>query len=123
MKLQKTFFMTLGFFVLIFMTLTFSKHFHHISAKELPKWQQELQAIDQQIIEFQNMKRGYEARALKHENQAERLQFINGEYLTAKRHWELAQENRQIAQKIQADIDRLEQEKRDLLESHRPSKK
>lgn len=120
-KLRRPFFMTLGFFVLIFMTLTFSKQLHRIAAKELPKWQQQLHVLDQQISEFKNMKRGYEARALRHENQAQRLQFINGEYLTAKRHWELAKENRQIAQKIQVDIDRLEAQRKELLDDHHQS--
>lgn len=118
MKLKRTFFMTLSFFVLIFLTLTFSKQLHKVSAKELPKWKQELQMLQDQITEFQNMKRGYVARALKHENQAQRLQFMNGEYLTAKRHWELAKENRIIAEKIQIDIDRLEEKRQDLLQEN-----
>jgi len=74
----------------------------------------ELVEIDAKIRELTEMKQGYEARALRHENQAERLQFEDKAFLEARRHIQLAQENRQKAAKIQEEIDRL-QEKRETL--------
>lgn len=71
-------------------------------------WEQEVAELDKQITELKEMKRGYESKAVRHINQAQRLQFVQGEQLTAKRYWELAEENKQIAAHIQKDIDELE---------------
>lgn len=68
----------------------------------------EVQEIDTQLRELKEMKRGYEARALRHENYAEYLQFEGQAYLETRRHIELAEENRQKAAKVQQEIDRLE---------------
>jgi hypothetical protein len=76
-----------------------------------------VQQIEKQITELENMKRGYEARALRHENQAERLQFDDQTYLETRRHNELAEENRAKAAAVQKEIDRLQEEKRKLTGS------
>ncbi len=81
-------------------------------------WKQEVMQIDQQIKDLEELKRGYEAKALRLENQAERLQFKNSEYIIAKRYWELADENRQIAKRIQNDIDTLKEKKQELINAH-----
>lgn len=81
----------------------------------MPKWKQEIMAIEQQIEELEELKRGYEARVLRHESQGQRLQFRSSEYLTAKRHWELADENRAIANRIQGDIDALQKRKQKII--------
>ncbi len=74
-----------------------------------------LQKIDQQIEELQEMKRGFEARALRHENQADRLQFDDRTYLEMRRHNQLADENKAKANAVQKEIDRLEQERAKIL--------
>ena len=71
--------------------------------------------IDRQIQELEDMKRGYEGRARRHEDQAERLQFQDQAYLETRRHLELADENRAKAAKAQQEIDRLQKEKQKLL--------
>lgn len=81
-------------------------------------WQEEVQEIECQIEKLQKIKKGYESKALYHENQAERLQFIQQEMQTAKKHWIMAEENREIAKKIQKDIDQLEEKKQELLRKH-----
>ncbi len=68
--------------------------------------------IDQKIIELKEEKSGYEARALYHESVGERLQFVDGMLLTARKHFRLADENRKKAALIQQEIDDLEQKKR-----------
>src|SRR3989344_5839035 len=73
-----------------------------------------VQQLDRDIRELQEMKRGYEARALRHEDEAERLQFDDQTYLETRRHLQLAAENREKAEEIQKEIDRLQQEKRRL---------
>jgi len=70
--------------------------------------------IDKKINELEEMKRGYEAKALKNANQAQRLQFMPGELQTAKRYWKLAEDNKRIAIKIQKQIDELKVEKMKL---------
>lgn len=86
--------------------------FAHAGTQTDPRVQQ----IDQQISELQEMKRGYESRALRHENQAERLQFDDQTYLETRRHNELAAENRAKAAAVQKEIDRLQEERKKLLQ-------
>ncbi len=74
----------------------------------------QIHQIDQQIQELEDMKRGFEARALRHEDQADRLQFNDETYLETRRHIQLAEENRAKAAAIQKEIDRLQAEKKKL---------
>ena len=71
--------------------------------------------IDRQLSELEGMKNGVEARALRHEDQAQRLQFEDRALLETRRHYELADENRAKAARVQEEIDRLLLEKRKLL--------
>ena len=89
-----------------------------VKAQEEKDWRVELVEIDNQVYQLERMKRGYEGQALRQENQAQRLQFINEELQTAKVYWKLAEESRQTAQKIQEEIDRLEARKNEILQSH-----
>lgn len=74
----------------------------------------EVQKINDQIEELEEMKRGYEARALKHENMAEYLQFDQQAVLETRRHLQLADENRNKAALVQEEIDRLNAKKQQL---------
>jgi len=75
---------------------------------------EEIQHIDTEIAQLQDVKRGYEARALRHENLAEYLQFDQQAYLETRRHWQLAEENRNKAALVQRKIDLLEARKAKL---------
>jgi len=124
----RTFFMTFSFFFFIFvgsdvlsaLSCSSPKDGDKASGKtEAPSgWEQEVAELDKQIEELKEMKRGYESKAVRHINQAQRLQFVQGEQLTAKRYWELAEENKQIAAHIQKDIDELEAQKKSILDKH-----
>jgi hypothetical protein len=81
--------------------------------------QSQVDAIDRQIEELQGMKKGFEARALRHEDQAQRLQFEDRAILETRRHIELADENRAKAERVQEEIDRLATEKQRLLQSRK----
>jgi len=74
--------------------------------------------LDKKIVELKTMKRGYEARAIDHENQGQRLQFINSELERAKKHWAIAEKNRLISMEIQKDIKSFEVKKGMLLEGN-----
>jgi ribosomal protein L9 len=63
------------------------------------------------ITELKEIKRGFIAKALMHENQAQRLQFINGEELEAKKHAILASKYRLASKKVQQVINQLKKEK------------
>jgi hypothetical protein len=76
--------------------------------------EQKIQQIDAEIAELEQIKRGYEAKALRHESQAQYLQFENRAWLEARRHQEMAEENRAKAAYIQEKIDTLENEKQRL---------
>jgi len=75
----------------------------------------QIEQIEAQIKELKEMKRGYEARAIRAENQADRLQFEDHFVLETRRYYRIADENREKAEKIQEEIDRLEAQKAGLL--------
>src|SRR3990167_5401697 len=104
MPLKRTFCLTLSFFFLLWGLVAFTNE----SSKQIEK-------IDNQIQELQEMKRGFESRALRHDNQAERLKFEDQAVLETRRHLELADENRAKAAAVQEEIDRLEAKKQQLL--------
>lgn len=99
----RTFFVTFAFFIAVWGVSLFSS-----SSSE------EAQRIDAKIQQLGEMKKGYEARALRHETQAEYLQFDQQALLETKRHLELARENRDKAALIQEQIDRLSEQRRKL---------
>jgi len=81
-------------------------------------YQDQIDQIDAQIKELKEMKRGYEARAIRAENQADRLQFEDHFVLETRRYYRIADENRAKADKIQEEIDRLEAAKSELLKKN-----
>ena len=103
--MKRSFLYTFTFFLLFLFTAHFS-------------WQEQVKRIDQKIENLKEMKLGYEARALRHENTGQRLQFNDREFLEAKRHFQLAEENRKIASEIQFEIDLLQVEKEEILKKH-----
>jgi hypothetical protein len=70
--------------------------------------------IDREIRELEDMKRGFEGRALRHENYAEYMQFDQQMVLETRRHLQIAQENRDKAAKVQERIDFLKKKKQQL---------
>ena len=75
----------------------------------------QIEQIDAQIAELQDKKRGFEGRALKHENYAEYLQFDQRAVLETRRHLQLADENWAKAERVQQEIDKLEARKKKLI--------
>jgi hypothetical protein len=70
--------------------------------------------LDSQIQELKDMKRGCEARALRHEDMAEYMQFEQQQVLETRRHLQIADEDRAKAARAQMQIDRLEEERAKL---------
>lgn len=77
--------------------------------------QEQIQQIDQQILQLEEIKRGYEAKAIRHEEQVERLQFQDQAYLEMRRHQELADENWEMAARVQEEINRLKKQRMLIL--------
>lgn len=113
--MKKVFFMTLSFFVAIFIALTLTKQFRAEDKGSVSHCQVEIRALDRQIYELKNMRQSYLSRATKHENQAQRLKLTGDKHLTAKRYLELAKENLQIAEKIDEDVLELEKKRKNLM--------
>lgn len=86
---------------------------------DLPKKvQEQLSILDQQIMELEEVKRGYVAAATRHEEQAERLQFDDQAYLETRRHIELADQNWEMAARVQQEIDRLKIQRIQILRKY-----
>ena len=123
--MKQTFYTTLILFLLVLSFFAIETHFKakktlfHIAYADLDgtsEVQKEIIRIDQELKELQSMKRGYEARALRHDDQAQRLQFEDRAVLETRRHNELADENRAKAARVQERILELQEEKQRLLE-------
>ena len=97
-------------FFFFFFTLLSTLSIHGVSKAA------EIESIDNQLQELEGMKRGYEAKALRHDSQAEYLQFDQQAVLETRRHLQLADENRQKADMVQQRIDQLKA-RREKLES------
>lgn len=104
--IKKTFAITLFLFITLWIFSAFT---------ETKESKLRLALLDQQIEELEEMKRGYEAQALRHEDLVERLQFDDEAVLETRRHNQLAEENRAKAAKVQEEIDRLKQEREALV--------
>ncbi|MBI5272632.1 MAG: hypothetical protein HY861_01445 [Chlamydiia bacterium] len=137
MQMKRAFYTTLSLFTVVWAFTAIDTHFivrqspvqsiderYAMLAGRLPATEtsrgavksMQVAEIDQQIEELEEMKRGFEARALRHEDQAQRLQFEDRALLETRRHNELAAENRAKAQRVQEEIDRLQTEKKKLLQ-------
>jgi hypothetical protein len=96
--MTKTFFLTLSLFLALWGFAAETKA-------------EKLQQIEERIQQLEDEKRGYEAKAIRHEDQADYLLFDDQTFLEARRHMQLADENRAKAAAIQMEIDRLQAEK------------
>ncbi|MES2273967.1 MAG: hypothetical protein V4487_07225, partial [Chlamydiota bacterium] len=95
MKLRRMFFLTLSFFFILWSLVGFAEDVALRGNFLTPPIAiTRLQEIDQQIRELEGMKRGFESRALRHENLAEYLQFDDKANLETRRHLQIAEENR-----------------------------
>lgn len=103
MRRKRTFLLTLSFFLILW---GFNGHPASNAA--------EVQKIDVEIQELEDMKRGYEAKALKHDDTATYLQFDTEAVLETRRHIQLAEENRNKAALVQERIDRLKARRAEL---------
>lgn len=88
-----------------------------------PGWKNEVAEIDKEIDKLQNQRNLYLAKATRLQNQGDRLQFENNNLIDARRAWQQAQIHREIATRIQEEIDQLEQKKIKILESNGALKK
>jgi hypothetical protein len=77
--------------------------------------QKSLDQIEKDLQELKDMKLGYEARAIRAEDQADRLQFEDNFVLETRRYYKIAEANRENAARVQEEIDRLEIRKDELL--------
>ena len=103
LRLKRFFIITFSFFLFLWGVSAFSLRSN-----------EKVDQINAEIQELEAMKKGYEAKALRHESQAEYLQFDQQAVLETRRHLRLAEENRNKAKLIQERIDRLNQKKQNL---------
>ncbi len=107
-KVSRAFLMVMIFFVFIFAIFSITKKAYSYNNNKIDT---EIESINKKIAELEEMKKGYEARAIKHANNAQRLQFVEGQLQIAKKHWKLADEYKKIVEKIQSEIDELKAQK------------
>ena len=77
---------------------------------------EEVKALDEAIEKLKELKRKELASATWSQNQGDRLQFRSENLMDAKRHWKRADRSREMAEKVQDQIDQLEERKKEILE-------
>ena len=97
MFMRRTFIWTMSFFFILWT----------VACHPTTSAQDEIQRNNQKIYELEQMKMGYEARALNLETRAEYLQFDQEAVLETRRILQIADENRAKAALIQTQIDEL----------------
>ena len=117
-KVKKAFVFTMGFFLFLFAFFSFNKSNFFLRAADLLQWEQEIKQVEIDIKEVLELKMGYEARAVHHENKAQRLQFMQGQLQVAKRHWNLALKNREIVDKLEEELKILEGKKQSIFDAN-----
>jgi hypothetical protein len=78
-----------------------------------------LQEVENNVDKLKKDQMRYAKDATFFENQAQRLQFIDGELPTAKKYWAMAKRNREIIDEIQKEINRQNRYKEELLKGDR----
>lgn len=119
MKSKNALFSTCGFAGFFLLVLVLLQSSFSIFAEEAPKWQKDLTVLEQKIHCLEETKKRFEADAIYHENEGERLQFVNGQLSLAKKHWQAASGYWKAAEDVQVQIDLIEKEKRDLMNKNR----
>lgn len=104
MRLRKIFLLTFSFFLILWAFGGYSVN----RASEIEK-------IDCEIERLEQVKRGFEGRALKHEDQAIYLQFNDKALLEQRRHIQIAEDYRAKAAQVQVQIDQLKAQREKLL--------
>ena len=119
MRLKQTFFIIFFLFLLVWGVFAYtplmSQNLIHERCTVESVKMARVEQIDKQIEELENLKRGYLSKANRLDDQAERLQFQDRSFLESRRFSELADENRQKAERTPDEIDRLKKEKENLL--------
>ena len=84
-----------------------------------PKWQAQVDELDEEITRLSNQRNLYLAKATRFQNQGDRLQFDRNNLIDARLAWQQAEINREIAARIQQEIDILEQKRAKILTDHK----
>lgn len=80
--------------------------------------EQQAQTMNEEIDKLINQRNLYLAKATRLQNQGDRLQFEPNNLIDARRAWQQAQINREIATRIQEEIDTLEKQRQAFYETH-----
>lgn len=87
--------------------------------KEAPSGlRQQANTMDEEIDKLINQRNLYLAKATRLQNQGDRLQFEPDNLIDARRAWQQAQINRDIATRIQEEINTLEKQRKTFFETH-----
>jgi len=83
-----------------------------------PEWKKEVDEIDEQIRKLVNQRNLHLSRATRYQNQGDRLQFNHQNLIDARMAWQQAEINREIAARLQQEIELLEQKRQKILDRH-----
>ena len=90
----------------------------HATEKKVPTWEVELGKIDNGIERLTDLRNLELAKAARHQDTGDRLQFQNNQLMEARRSWKMAETSREIADRYQEEIDKLEVKRQNILKKH-----
>ncbi len=108
----------LRYLMLFFVTCCAIVHSQPPPPSDSADWQSQVTDLDKRIKSLQELKGRYEGSALRHENNAMRWQFEDEYKLEARRAYSQAEFDREVARKIQSQIDDLNAQRAEILQQH-----
>lgn len=94
--------------------------FSYVSAETLYQkndCRTKIEEIDREIQYLEDLKRGLDGRAIRYENQAQRLQFDQEQLIEAKRFWNMAEQNKKASAELEQKIKEKRIERQHILET------
>lgn len=88
------------------------------SASEEPNWQHQVDDLNEKITLLKRWQEGYRMTAEQAQFKADRLQFEEKNLIDAKQLWKVAENANQKAQDLQVIIDKLEEQRNEILKRH-----
>jgi len=105
-------------YFLIGMVLCFGSASALVKEQPPQNWKLEVETIDRATLKLTDLRNKELANAAWAQNQGDRLQFQTHNLMDARRYWNEADTSREIAERYQEEIDKLETRKEVLLEKH-----
>ena len=117
--MKKVFFMKrFSIFIVLLMCVFFKSVFATDTLYKKNDCKSQIEQFNKDIEYLEDLKRGLEGRAIRYENQAQRLQFEKDQQIESRRLWNMAEQNRQAAAELDKKITEKKMQKEKYIKEN-----